>query len=359
MPTKDVLSSADLTELRQSALGAANPLGIAAEVADAAEQGRLADPTDAGKALTLAAEIAETRAKFDAALRYADRAVAAYPDDTDPDAGFARALHARILFRTGRADEALAELTALRPLLDSQPDAAAYLSAALDVGGRTDLAEQWLTEAVETALRNRPTPTEETAEAGTTEPVAGEAVTAGPVTGEAAVQEAGGLLFFLLQQRHRVRRELALPHDQNDNLADRLENELFRSATTAAAEPGPAGRLFLPEAELDALLSRWPDLAEVFGRNWDEHRGRVQRELVRLADSGRIGLGPLRGSTEGLAGFAGRDGADPTDESARAGYATELAERGTQLRWPPERNEACWCGSGLKYKKCCLPRTRG
>jgi hypothetical protein len=21
--------------------------------------------------------------------------------------------------------------------------------------------------------------------------------------------------------------------------------------------------------------------------------------------------------------------------------------------WPPERNAACWCGSGRKYKKCC------
>ncbi|GAB3974646.1 SEC-C domain-containing protein [Plantactinospora veratri] len=346
MPTKDVLTSADLTGLRQSALGAADPLGIAAELAEAVEQGRLADPADAGRALTLAAEIAEARAKLDAARQYADRAVGVYRDSTEPDAGFARALHARILFRTGRADEALAELTALRPLLDSQPDAAAYLSAALDVGGRTDLAEQWLTEAVETALRNRATPAQG-AEADAT------------VTAEPTAQEASGLLFFLLQQRHRVRRELDLPHDQNDNLADRLENELFRSATTTAAEPGPQARLFLPEGEFDALLSRWPDLAGAVGGDWAEHRAGVQRELVRLTDSGRVGLGPLRGSTDGLAGYAGRTGVDPTDESARAGYAAELAERGAQLRWPPERNETCWCGSGSKYKKCCLPRARG
>nr|WP_310376412.1 SEC-C metal-binding domain-containing protein [Catenuloplanes atrovinosus] len=29
------------------------------------------------------------------------------------------------------------------------------------------------------------------------------------------------------------------------------------------------------------------------------------------------------------------------------------------MAWPPERNGACWCGSGQKYKKCCLPRSRG
>ncbi|MEQ4304051.1 SEC-C metal-binding domain-containing protein [Plantactinospora sp. B6F1] len=348
MPTKDILTSADLSDLRRSALGSADPLGIAAELAEAVEQGRLADPADAGRALTLAAEIAETRAKLDAARRYADRAVAAYRDSTEPDAGFARALHARILFRTGRADEALAELTSLRPLLDSQPDAAAYLSAALDVGGRTDLAEQWLTEAVETALRNRATPNATaTAEADDT-----------TATAEPGMREASGLLFFLLQQRHRVRRELDLPHDQNDNLADRLENELFREATTAA-ESGPEARLFLPEGEFDLLRSRWPELAERLGQDWAGHRARVQRELVRLTESGRIGLGPLRGSTEGLAGYAERTGADPTSEPARAGYAAELAGRGDELPWPPERNEACWCGSGSKYKKCCLPRSRG
>ncbi|MBF9129176.1 SEC-C domain-containing protein [Plantactinospora sp. S1510] len=340
MPTKDVLTSADLTDLRQSALGAANPLGIAAELAEAVDQGRLADPADAGRALTLAAEIAEVKAKLDAALRYADQAVRAYGDSGDTDAGFSRALHARILYRLGRADEALAELTALRPLLGEHPDAAAYLSAALDAGGRTDLAEQWLTSAVETALRDRTASTPE-------------------APAEPTALEASGLLFFLLQQRHRVRRELSLPHDQNDNLADRLENELFSNATqTANAEPGAEARLFWPRDDFDTLLSRWPTLTEAYGRDWDEHRARVQRELVRQANLGRLGVGPLRGSTEDLAGYGTRQGGDPAEPQIRTGYAEDLANRATPLPWPPERNGACWCGSGLKYKKCCLPRTR-
>ncbi|TQC47004.1 hypothetical protein EEB14_22715 [Rhodococcus sp. WS4] len=29
-----------------------------------------------------------------------------------------------------------------------------------------------------------------------------------------------------------------------------------------------------------------------------------------------------------------------------------------ETAWPPGRNEACWCGSTLKYKKCCRPRSR-
>lgn len=134
VPTTNVLTSAELTDLRQSALGAANPLGIAAELADAAERGRLADPADTGYALTLAAEIAESKAKLDAALRYADQAVEAYRTQGDGQAGFARALRARVLFRVGREEDALAELTELRPLLTQQADAPAYVSAALDAG---------------------------------------------------------------------------------------------------------------------------------------------------------------------------------------------------------------------------------
>ncbi|WP_203589562.1 SEC-C domain-containing protein [Streptomyces sp. SID13031] len=26
---------------------------------------------------------------------------------------------------------------------------------------------------------------------------------------------------------------------------------------------------------------------------------------------------------------------------------------GARVEWPPKRNEPCWCGSGVKYKKCC------
>ncbi|MGS2617818.1 SEC-C domain-containing protein [Micromonospora sp. LZ34] len=348
MPTRDVITTADLAELRRSALGAANPLGVAAELAEAVEQGRLAEPADAGDALTLAAEIAEIRVRLDAALRYADRAVAAYPSGDDPRAGIARALRARILFRSGgREDEAMAELTALRPLLTELPDAPAYLSAALDAGGRTALAEQWLSEAVDTLLGERATAT------GT--PAA--AVTAVEPAVEVGPPEAPGVLFFLLQQRHRVRRDLNLPHDRNDDLADRLEARLVRRAEERqATEPD---LLFWPRAEFDRLLAEQPALTETYGPDWDAHRARLEKQLVRLANAGGTGLSVLSGSVDGLAGFAGRRDGDPADAEIRAGYARELAARpGAHIPWPPERNDACWCGSGNKYKKCCLPRSR-
>ncbi|MGQ5261063.1 SEC-C metal-binding domain-containing protein [Micromonospora sp. ZYX-F-536] len=346
MPTTDVLTSADLAELRRSALGMADPLGVAADLADAVEQGRLADPDDAGDALTLAAEIAEIRGKPDAALRYAERAVVAYPGEDDPRAGFARALRARALFQAGgRDDEAMAELTALRPLLLVQPDAPAYVSAALDAAGRSAIAEKWLSEAVDTLLGER-------AGGASTQ-----AITAVEPVVDVGSPEAPGVLFLLLQQRHRVRRDLNLTHDRHDDLADRLENQLVRRA--AQRQGGETDLLFWPRAEFDRLLSEHSALAEVYGPDWDAHRARLEKELVRLANTGKTGLGVFAATVADLDAYARRRNGDAADQETRAGYAAEVAARpAARIPWPPERNDACWCGSGLKYKKDCLPRSR-
>ncbi|MGC4880410.1 SEC-C metal-binding domain-containing protein [Micromonospora sp. DT43] len=342
MPTRDVLTKADLAEFRRSALGTADPLGVAADIAEAVAQGRLEDPDDAGDALTLAAEIAQIRARPDAALRYADQALSAYPSADDPRAGVARALRARVMFQAGdRDDEAMAELTALRPLLLTQPDAPAYVSAALDAAGRSAIAERWLSEAVDTLLGERAT-------------AAGQA----PADPEVGPPDAPGVLFLLLQQRHRVRRDLNLPHDRQDDLADRLENQLVRRA--AERQDGQTDLLLWPRPEFDSLLAEHPELTDVYGPDWDAHRARLEKELVRLTGAGRSGLGVFRASVAGLDAFAGRRDGDPADAAVRAGYAAEVSARpSARVPWPPERNDPCWCGSGLKYKKDCLPRSRG
>ncbi|MDR7276895.1 hypothetical protein [Catenuloplanes atrovinosus] len=281
------VTSADLQEIRQSVLGAADPLGVAADLADAVDAGRLADPGDAGYALMLAAEIAESRNKLDAALRYADRALEAYGTREDGEVDSARAMRARILFRAGRDDEAMAVLEALRPSLTRYPDAAAYVSAALAAGKRHKVAEEWLTEAVRAAFAER-----------------GESA-------EPASAEDAGLLFFLLQQRHRIRHVLGLPHDGHDNLADRLETRLA-NAGAAGAAAAEGDLLFWPEAEFGRVVAQWPALSEAYGKSWDEHRARLERELVRLTAAGQTGLTLPTGTADGLTRFAGEDG-DPAD----------------------------------------------
>ncbi|MEU7590468.1 SEC-C domain-containing protein [Micromonospora sp. NPDC049230] len=139
--------------------------------------------------------------------------------------------------------------------------------------------------------------------------------------------------------------------------------ELRRSALGTAdplgvaadlAQAAERGRLEDPDDAGDALT-----LAEVYGPDWDAHRGRLETELVRLRGAGQAGLGVFRATVDGLTAFAGRSDGDPTDATVRAGYAAEVSARpSARIPWPPERNDACWCGSGLKYKKDCLPRSR-
>ncbi|GAA4964903.1 SEC-C domain-containing protein [Actinoplanes utahensis] len=325
MSLKANLTSADLDDIRQSALGAADPLGIAADLAAAAGSGGLADPQDAGLALTLAAEIAESRSKLDAALRYADAAVGSFGDRDDSPAAAARALRARILFRAGRGDEANPLVEPLRPLLTRYPDAPAYVTAALVVGGRAREAETWLTEAVQEVLAER--------------------------GADPADADDAGVLFFLLQQRHRLRHALGLQHDTHDNLAERLETRL---ANAGAPDPTAAADLvFWSRDEFGKLVTE----TEAYGATWDEHRARLERELVRRAGSGRADTALLPGSVAGLTAQAG-PGGDPVSAENRAAYARTLSTGAARLPWPPERNGSCWCGSGLKYKKCCLPRAR-
>ena len=84
----------------------------------------------------------------------AERAVEAYRANDDPD-GYSQAFHAELLLRLGREDEAMAELTALRPLLSEDAGAVSYISEAWEGGGHPEIAEQWLTAALHPALQRR------------------------------------------------------------------------------------------------------------------------------------------------------------------------------------------------------------
>ena len=304
---------------------------------DIDELSRYASEADTGYSLMVAAETAERVGDLQAARVLAERAIEAHRAQGDPD-GCPRAFRARLLLRLGREDEAMGELTALRPLLSQDPDAVVYIIEALEACGRAETAEQWLTAALSTVLQRRQ-------ELGTQ----GE---------EPDYQQVAAVAFMLAQSRHQIRGDLDLPHDDYDDLADRLMSVV--QAAFGADEPDyeSATLVFWPQPEFDRLLLRWPSLAEEYGRTWDEHRITVQKTLLLWSESGGLRLGLLPGSVDELAAHAGHTGADPTDPQVRQHYAENLTEPGREIAWPPGRNHPCWCGSSQKYKKCCLSRAR-
>ncbi|MEU7587558.1 SEC-C domain-containing protein [Micromonospora sp. NPDC049230] len=326
----ELLTADRIEELGSLGPESPDPAALVAELVGAVDEGRVADPDDTGYALLVAADILEQAGDRADALALATRAIAEQPDED----AYPRAVRGGLLLRLGRTDEGLAELTELRPLLETHPDAT-YLVDELAESGHTDLALEWLTAALDAILER--TRTQQHAS-------------------DDAQDEAAAMIYGLAQQRHDLREVQGLPHDEYDNLADRLRAASDHALD--ALDDGPATLLFWPQAEYTALLLRWPALVDSYPATWDDHRAQIERALVEASGLGGADLGVVVGSVAGLAAFAEREGSDPTDEETQDEYADSLT--GPDLRaWPPGRNDACWCGSGTKYKKCCLPRSRG
>ncbi|MEV1316827.1 SEC-C metal-binding domain-containing protein [Micromonospora arborensis] len=326
----ELLTADRIEEIDALGSGSPDPAALVAELVSAVDEGRVADPDDTGYALLVAADILTQAGDLADALALATRAIAEQPDDD----AYARSMRGGLLLRLDREEEGMAELSALRPLLETDPDAT-YLIDDLAEAGRTETALEWLTAALDAILERTRTQQHES---------------------EDAQDEAAAMIYGLTQRRHDLREEMGLPHDEYDNLADRLR--AASNHALDALDDGPATLLFWPQAEFNALMMRWPALSGSYPVAWDEHRAQIELALVEASGVGGADLGVVVGSVAGLAAFAEQEDLDPTDEETQDEYADSLT--GADLRaWPPGRNDACWCGSGAKYKKCCLPRSRG
>jgi tetratricopeptide (TPR) repeat protein len=116
---------------------------------------------------------------------------------------------------------------------------------------------------------------------------------------------------------------------------------------------------WFPASQYDRALSQWPGLTQppdglaAGGRSHAEYCRALQAKLVEAADTGlpSIRIAPIQ--VDDLLAWCAERGDEPA--LARPGYVTALADDHPQqlISWPPGRNEACWCGSTRKYKKCC------
>ncbi|WP_433802518.1 SEC-C domain-containing protein [Actinomycetospora sp. CA-084318] len=299
------LTEDDLTGISSDAIASDDPRPYIDQLVAAVDEDRLAAPDLASYALGLAADLAEGLHDGDLALTLSERSVEATQGLDDEN--WTRARHAELLLRFGREDEGMRELHALRPQLTRDEMASLYVTEALVENGRGELAEEWLTTALTTAA--------EIVER------------AGP--GREA-DEIRNIENVLALRRFHVRRDLGLPYDEIDRIAEQLDDE-------------NPDYVFWPEKAFATLLEAQPDAADELGATWDEHRAMIERDL-QASDPGDLPLVEV-GTPELLTALLG------DDEDA-------APPPGPELEWPPGRNEPCWCGSGAKYKKCCLPRGR-
>ncbi|KQX17216.1 preprotein translocase subunit SecA [Streptomyces sp. Root431] len=188
----------------------------------------------------------------------------------------------------------------------------------------------------------------------------------------------------LVITRHRIRRMLALPHDDWDTLADRLHTaavpldelhdpkrlwslgsddpaELQAEITrlrselgtyrTALSRPFPVAVLHWPKAELDELLAAYPELEAEYP-TYRAHLTDIEASLRELSQAGTPNLGIVRATVPSYEAFAASESTHPSNSDLLPQYATTLAARARATAWPPSRDAGCWCGSGFTYGEC-------
>jgi hypothetical protein len=169
-----------------------------------------------------------------------------------------------------------------------------------------------------------------------------------------AVRGADGWLAMesiALRGRREVRRELGLPPDSTDEMVkdppEGALNALLGGFGRRTGHPVVARVLIFQRTERAEAHRRWPDVYD----DDPQHFVEVERRRRAHAEAGgRAVIVP--GTVEELVAFAAADGGSPLEEGTRTRYCTSIPADRT-LDWPPARNAPCWCGSAVKYKKCC------
>jgi tetratricopeptide (TPR) repeat protein len=146
-------------------------------------------------------------------------------------------------------------------------------------------------------------------------------------------------------ERRSLRAELGLEPDEDDRLSDSSQRPDSESRVRLSLA-------WFPRAEMAAARAHWPSLADDLG-DPDSYCRAIESRLrtIRERTGKRPTVAPLR--VESLMNYADGHGLSADDGATRSRFSAELDRRGETIAWPSGRNEPCWCGSGLKYKRCC------
>jgi hypothetical protein len=262
----------------------------------------------------------------------------------DAQVGIAEQLYA--MHRDQEADEAQ---RALRVELDDQPSGLGTvrvfddMTEMLSDAGQDHLALEWCQAGVERAV-----------EAGD----------------DPEVEERR---HALLISRSYLREKLGVELDEEDlEVRAEADSSFAKLAAMMRERPGP----FLPGSDVHAardegafdgivlrwvredfraVRSRWPESTNAYGDDYETYAGRIQREARSYEQSGATRVRLVSGGLADYEAYARAQQRDPAAPSTRRDYGEWCTKaRPDRVRlWPAERNEACWCDSGRKYKKCC------
>lgn len=158
-----------------------------------------------------------------------------------------------------------------------------------------------------------------------------------------------------VDERERRSRRRLLEIEEPEAL-ERLDAVLGSEARSKLDRPVELSVAWFPSGEWPKAIERWPDLLDELPADHGEYSHAIEARIKAIAR--HIAGEPMHVSpltVAGLEEYASSNGEEPGSAEARSMYAAEVLRQGAATRWPPGRNDRCWCGSGQKYKHCCGP----
>ncbi len=244
------------------------------------------------------------------------------------DAAYAMAARAASLFELGRGAEARAQLHALRKHRPFSAIAFHRAAEAAETSNDQRLALRWFDMGVSRSV---------------------DLVALGEGTDAAMTTQ----IALLVMGRARVRKSLGLPPDELDSAASPSPDAAYpNELPPGVATPRTVVRvLFWPREEVETAAARWPALVQTTEVESFTRRRELDNRRIASEDGARIVMVPI--TVAALEEYCARTNSDPLDPMTRTRLLHERYDRGFRLTWPPARNSRCWCGTGVKYKKCC------
>lgn len=125
--------------------------------------------------------------------------------------------------------------------------------------------------------------------------------------------------------------------------------------TGIAVRGRPASVVWMSEENERVARERWPGwtVGLRVDEPFAERAARMELSLRRRRADGDGPFFVVAIDLERYAAWCAAEGHDPADRRSRGTFVELEREAGAGRRWPPGRNDPCWCSSGRKYKRCC------
>jgi len=112
--------------------------------------------------------------------------------------------------------------------------------------------------------------------------------------------------------------------------------------------------LWWPEAEYDRLVRQVSQATCFLGGRWSDHVAIVESAMRTAAAVPAEPASLVAATFDDFTTFLLARKADPREATTMTSLTPLMRTASKPVRWPPSPRKSCWCGSGYRYRDCCV-----